>query len=80
MNRPLNYYKNELKMLILASDRYFQIWRTITIYLGRGKKIEQKKGRITKKVNLFLSQTFFLQNIFGSYGSKGATRMADHSF
>ena len=38
MNHPLNYYKNGLKMLILASDRYFQIRRTITIYLALAMK------------------------------------------
>ena len=45
-----------------------------------GKKFERKKVRIAEKVELFSSQTFFLQIFFGSYGSRGATTMADHSF
>ena len=47
---------------------------------GLGKKFERKKVRIAEKVELFSSRTFFLQNFFGSYGSRGATTMADHSF
>ena len=39
MNHPLNYYKNGQEMLILASDRYFQLQRTITIYLVLAMKL-----------------------------------------
>ena len=44
-----------------------------------GEKFERKKVRIAEKVELFSSQTFFLQFLLGSYRD-GATEMADHSF
>ena len=47
---------------------------------GSGKKFERKKVRIAEKVELFSGRTFFLQFFFGSYGTRGATTMADHSF
>ena len=39
---------------------------------GLGKKLARKKVWIAKKIELF--SPFF----FGSYGSRGATTMADH--
>ena len=47
---------------------------------GLGKKFERKKVLIAEKVDLFSGRTFFLKNIFGSYGTRCATTMADHSF
>ena len=43
--------------------------------LGRGKKFKRKKFDSPKKSNFFPPSFFF-----SSYGSKGATRIADHSF
>ena len=40
---------------------------------GLGKKFERKKVQIAEKIELFSSKTFFLQNLFGSYWSRGAT-------
>ena len=50
------------------------------ILTGSGKKFERIKVRIAEKVELFSSRTFFLQIFLGSYGSRGATTMAHHSF
>ena len=47
--------------------------------LGRGKNFSEEKFELPKK-SIFSSQTFLLQNFVGSYGSKGAKRMTDHSF
>ena len=47
---------------------------------GLEKKFEQKKVRIAEKVELFSSQTFSSKFFFGSYGTRGATTIADHLF
>ena len=47
---------------------------------GLGKKFERKKVRIAEKVELFSGRTFFLKIFWGSYGTRRATAMADHSF
>ena len=53
--------------------RYFFL-----VYVSRSGS--RKKVRAEKSSNRRKSRTFFLQIFFGSYRSRGATTMADHSF
>ena len=48
--------------------------------MGLGKRFDRKKVRIAEKVEPFSGRTFFLQIFFCSYGTRGATTMADHLF
>ena len=55
-----------------------RIW--INASRGLGQKFVRKKVRIAEKVELFSSRTRFLQFFLGSFGTRCATEMADHSF
>ena len=76
------YLCKQLNNLEFHKQTNLQTYRQTlsSVSLGRGKKFERKKVRIAEKVELFSSRTFFFQIFFGSYGSRGATTMADHSF